>query len=64
MVKISTECHRLNYCLFEQPCYHMQLFKKSIVQTAVVQTGNVDPLYCPSVLLPIRYTAHPTYCNI
>ena len=26
--------------------------------------GNVDPLYCPSVLLPIRYTAHPTYCNI
>ena len=27
-------------------------------------TGNVDPLYCPSVLLPICYTAHPTYCNI
>ena len=26
--------------------------------------GNVDPLYCPSVLLPIRSTAHPTYCNI
>ena len=25
--------------------------------------GNVDPLYCPSVLLPIRYMAHPTYCN-
>ena len=25
---------------------------------------NVDPLYCPSVLLPIRYTAHLTYCNI
>ena len=26
--------------------------------------GNVDPLYCPSVLFPIRSTAHPTYCNI
>ena len=26
--------------------------------------GNVDPLYCPFVLLPIRSTAHPTYCNI
>ena len=25
--------------------------------------GNVDPLYCPSVLLPIRYTSHPTYDN-
>ena len=26
--------------------------------------GNFDPLYCPSVLFPIRYTAHPAYCNI
>ena len=26
--------------------------------------GNIYPLYCPSVLLPIRSTAHPTYCNI
>ena len=25
--------------------------------------GNVDPLYCPSFLLPIRYSAHPTYDN-
>ena len=28
------------------------------------QIGNVDPLHFPSVLLPIRYTAHPTYSNI
>ena len=26
--------------------------------------GNVNPLYWPFVLLPIRSTAHPTYCNI
>ena len=34
---------------------------EGIVYIVVVKFGNVDPLYCPSVLLPIRYNAHPTY---
>ena len=36
----------------------------NMVSNVNISLGNVDPLYCPSVLLPIRYTAHPTYCNI
>ena len=43
-----------------------QLFKReySSIENPPNSMDNVDPLYCPSVLLPIRYTAHPTYCNI
>ena len=29
--------------------------------SSVIWYGNVDPLFCPSVLLPICYTAHLTY---
>ena len=59
-MKTVNDCKDVILMLRMMNCEDGQVYSVSILYFL----GNVDPLYCTSVLLPIRYTAHPTYCNI